>query len=300
MNENLQQLEGYYAHLSSERQMSALTVLAYSRDLEKLVIYCKWHRLAFEQVQSSHIRNLVSNLREKGQSPRSIARLLSAVRGLYRYLGREGLCDNEPAHGLKPPKADQKLPKLLDTDRTSQLLDGEVEDVFLARRDQAMLELLYSSGLRLAEIASLDVGNLDLTGGLVQVTGKGNKERVVPVGSKAREALQDWLRLRALASPKDGAVFITQQGNRLGPRAIELRVKAAGERKLGQHLSPHMLRHSFATHMLESSQDLRAVQEMLGHADIKTTQVYTHLTFQHLASVYDNAHPRAKRTTPEV
>ena len=217
------------------------------------------------------------------------------MRGLYRYLNREGLCSHDPANGLSPPKGERRLPKTLDTDRTLQLLEGAVEDEFLAQRDQAMLELFYSSGLRLSELTSLDLEQLDLADGLVQVHGKGSKARVLPVGRKAREALRAWLALRALSNPLDGAVFVSQQGRRLGPRAIQLRVKAAGARELGQNLHPHMLRHSFASHLLESSQDLRGVQEMLGHADIATTQIYTHLDFQHLASVYDSAHPRAKR-----
>ncbi|EAN8120691.1 tyrosine recombinase XerC, partial [Salmonella enterica] len=169
-------------------------------------------------------------------------------------------------------------------------------DDFIARRDQAILELFYSSGLRLSELTNLDMDHLDLAGGLVQVLGKGGKARVLPVGRKAREALQEWFKLRGISAPRDNAVFVTRQGNRLGPRAIQIRVKTAGERELGQHLHPHMLRHSFASHLLESSQDLRAVQEMLGHADISTTQIYTHLDFQHLAAVYDSAHPRAKRS----
>ncbi|MNZ47679.1 Tyrosine recombinase XerC [compost metagenome] len=158
-----------------------------------------------------------------------------------------------------------------------------------------MLELFYSSGLRLSELVGLDLDGLDLAAGLVRVLGKGNKTRELPVGSKARDALEQWLPLRAMANPAEPAVFISQQGRRLSSRAIQLRVRQAGVRELGQHLHPHMLRHSFASHMLESSQDLRAVQELLGHADISTTQIYTHLDFQHLASVYDQAHPRAKR-----
>ena len=176
------------------------------------------------------------------------------------------------------------------------MLEGGVEDDFLALRDQAILELFYSSGLRLSELTGLNLEQLDLADGLVEVLGKGSKTRVLPVGKKAREALQAWLAVRVLANPKDDAAFVSQRGTRLGPRAIQMRVKAAGERELGQNLHPHMLRHSFASHLLESSQDLRAVQELLGHADIKTTQIYTHLDFQHLASVYDSAHPRAKRS----
>ncbi|WP_288437880.1 tyrosine recombinase XerC, partial [uncultured Pseudomonas sp.] len=182
-----------------------------------------------------------------------------------------------------------------DVDRSMQLLDGAVEDDFLALRDQALLELFYSSGLRLSELVGLDLADVDLAQGLVQVRGKGNKERVLPIGSKARDALETWLKVRLQAAPRDDALFIGQRGLRLTPRAVQLRVREAGVRELGQHLHPHMLRHSFASHMLSASGDLRAVQELLGHADIATTQIYTHLDFGQLAEVYDKAHPRAKR-----
>ncbi|MDH0732414.1 tyrosine recombinase XerC [Pseudomonas sichuanensis] len=291
------QLEAYCAHLRNERQVSEHTLLAYRRDLEKVIAYCNSQGIGgWPALQVQQMRQLVARQHHHGQSSRSLARLLSAVRGLYRYLNREGLCRHDPADGLAPPKGERRLPKVLDTDRALQLLDGGVDDDFIARRDQAILELFYSSGLRLSELAGLDLEYLDLAAGLVQVQGKGSKSRVLPVGRKAREALQAWLRLRGIGGPRDGAVFITRQGKRLSPRAIQLRVKTAGERELGQHLHPHMLRHSFASHLLESSQDLRAVQEMLGHADISTTQIYTHLDFQHLAAVYDSAHPRAKRS----
>lgn len=290
------QLEAYCNHLRSERQVSPHTLLAYRRDLDKVLAFCEKQQLpnwAALDIQS--LRSLIARLHQQGQSSRSLARLLSAVRGLYQYLNREGLCNHDPANGLSPPKGERRLPKTLDADRALQLLEGGVEDDFLARRDQAILELFYSSGLRLSELTALDCEQLDLADGLVQVLGKGSKTRVLPVGGKAREALTEWLKLRLLANPQDDAVFISQQGRRLGPRAIQVRVKAAGERELGQNLHPHMLRHSFASHLLESSQDLRAVQELLGHADIATTQIYTHLDFQHLATVYDSAHPRAKR-----
>ena len=291
------QLEAYCAHLRNERQVSEHTLLAYRRDLEKVIEFCNTQGIAgWAGLQVQQLRQLVARQHHHGQSSRSLARLLSAVRGLYRYLNREGLCQHDPANGLMPPKGERRLPKALDTDRALQLLDGGVDDEFIARRDQAILELFYSSGLRLSELTGLDLAQLDLAAGLVQVLGKGGKSRVLPVGRKAREALQAWLRLRGIGGPLDDAVFITRQGKRLSPRAIQMRVKTAGERELGQHLHPHMLRHSFASHLLESSQDLRAVQEMLGHADISTTQIYTHLDFQHLAAVYDSAHPRAKRS----
>lgn len=289
-------LDAYCTHLRSERQVSPHTLDAYRRDLNKVLAYCEKAEVSsWSELDIRHLRSFVARQHQQGQSSRSLARMLSAVRGLYQYLNREGVCQHDPASGLTPPKGERRLPKTLDTDRTAQLLDGAVEDDFLARRDQAILELLYSSGLRLSELTGLNLDQLDLSAGLVQVLGKGSKTRVLPVGSKARQALEAWLPMRALAGPQDDAVFISQKGTRLGSRAIQKRLKAAGERELGQNLHPHMLRHSFASHLLESSQDLRAVQELLGHADIKTTQIYTHLDFQHLATVYDGAHPRAKR-----
>nr|WP_298113711.1 tyrosine recombinase XerC [uncultured Pseudomonas sp.] len=290
------QLDAYLEHLRSERQVSVHTLDGYNRDLSKLLAYCEREQLAsWSALDTQRLRRLVARLNLEGQSSRSLARLLSATRGLYRYLIREGHCQNDPASGLTPPKGERRLPKTLDADRTAQLLDGALEDDFIARRDQAMLELFYSSGLRLSELVGLDLDGLDLPAGLVRVRGKGNKTRELPIGRMARQALEHWLPLRALAKPGDGAVFVSQQGRRIGPRAVQLRVRQAGVRELGQNLHPHMLRHSFASHMLESSQDLRAVQELLGHADIATTQIYTHLDFQHLATVYDSAHPRAKR-----
>jgi len=289
-------LEAYCTHLRSERQVSPHTLDAYRRDLNKVLAYCEKQQLStWTALDVQSLRSLVARLHHQGQSSRSLARLLSAVRGFYQYLNREGICEHDPATGLSPPKGEKRLPKTLDADRTLQLLEGGVEDDFLARRDQAILELFYSSGLRLSELTGLNCEQLDIADGLVQVLGKGSKMRVLPVGSKAREALSEWLKLRLLANPQDDAVFVSQQGRRLGPRAIQKRVKVAGERELGQNLHPHMLRHSFASHLLESSQDLRAVQELLGHSDISTTQIYTHLDFQHLATVYDSAHPRAKR-----
>ena len=289
-------LDAYIEHLRRERQVSTHTLDGYRRDLGKVRAFCEAEGLNdWAGLDTRNLRRLVARLHQQGLASRSLARLLSATRGLYQYLLREGLCRHDPATGLSPPKRERRLPRTLDADRSAQLLDGAVEDDFIARRDQAMLELFYSSGLRLSELVGLDLDGLDLPAGLVRVRGKGNKVRELPVGSLARQALEQWLPLRKLANPGDGAVFISQQGRRLGPRAVQLRVRQAGVRELGQHLHPHMLRHSFASHMLESSQDLRAVQELLGHADIATTQIYTHLDFQHLANVYDQAHPRAKR-----
>lgn len=290
------ELDAYLQHLRSERQMSPHTLDGYRRDLAKVMGHCEKLQLTqWDQVKAHHVRQLIAEQHRKGQSSRSLARLLSSLRGLYRYLNQEGFCAHDPATGISAPKGERRLPRLLDTDRAMQLLDGGVEEDFIGYRDQAMLELFYSSGLRLAELVGLDLDQLDLAAGLVQVMGKGSKARVLPVGRKAREALEAWLPLRALSNPADGAVFVSQKGRRLGARAVQLRVRQAGVRELGQHLHPHMLRHSFASHLLESSQDLRSVQELLGHADIGTTQIYTHLDFQHLAKVYDQAHPRAKR-----
>ena len=289
-------LDAYFEHLRTERQVSPHTLDGYRRDLVKVLSFCEKQRLPeWGQLKSPHVRQLIAEQHRHGQSGRSLARLLSSLRGLYRYLNQEGRCAHDPAAGISAPKGERRLPRLLDTDRAMQLLDGGVEDDFIGHRDQAMLELFYSSGLRLAELVGLNLDQLDLPAGLIQAQGKGNKARVLPVGRKAREALEAWLPVRALSNPPDGAVFVSQQGRRLGPRAVQLRVRQAGVRELGQHLHPHMLRHSFASHMLESSQDLRSVQELLGHADIGTTQIYTHLDFQHLAKVYDQAHPRAKR-----
>ena len=289
-------LDTYLEHLRSERQVSVHTLDGYRRDLLKALQFCERGRIGeWAELDSGRLRQLVAELHRQGQSSRSLARLLSAVRGFYAHLNRTGRCSSDPSSGLSAPKGERRLPRALDADRAMQLLDGGVEDDFLARRDQAMLELFYSSGLRLSELVGLDLSQLDLAGGLVQVVGKGNKARVLPVGRKAIEAIRAWLPLRALTGPKDDALFVGRQGRRLGARAVQQRVAQAGVRELGQHLHPHMLRHSFASHMLESSQDLRAVQELLGHADIATTQVYTHLDFQHLAKVYDSAHPRAKR-----
>jgi integrase/recombinase XerC len=289
-------LDAYLEHLRSERQLSPHSLSGYRQDLSKVLSFCQSEQMQhWQELDSAQLRRLIGRLHMHGQSSRSLARLLSATRGLYRYLIREGHCKTDPASGLTPPKGERRLPRTLDTDRAAQLLDGALEDDFIALRDQAMLEMFYSSGLRLSELVNLNIDDLDLPAGLVRVLGKGNKTRELPVGSKAREAMENWLPLRAMAKPADGAVFISQQGRRIGARAVQLRVRQAGVRELGQHVHPHMLRHSFASHMLESSQDLRAVQELLGHADIATTQVYTHLDFQHLAAVYDQAHPRAKR-----
>lgn len=294
-------LDKYLNYLRTERQVSPNTTAGYQRDLKKIISACEaidvhqWSALTTQQ-----LRLIIGKEHKQGLSSRSLSRLLSAIRGLYRYLIKEHICSKDPSIGISPPKTEKRLPKLLDIDRAQQLLDAPIsssENEFINTRDHAALELFYSSGLRLSELVNLTLEDLDLNNQQVRVIGKGKKTRELPVGSKAKIALMQWLNIRLQANPKEDFIFISQRGTKLTPRAIELRVQQAGNRNLGQHLHPHMLRHSFASHMLESSQDLRAVQELLGHADISTTQIYTHLDFQHLANVYDQAHPRAHHKT---
>ena len=296
MSELVQTLETYWRYLHIERQVSEHTLKAYQQDLAKVVRFADAQTLTeWAQLTPTHIRQLIMSLNRAGQSSASIARLLSSLRGLYRFLAKEGSVKTDPTTGISAPKGEKRLPKVLDTDRAMQLLDAPIEASFMGLRDQAVLELMYSSGLRLSELVGLNVQDFDFSQALVRVTGKGNKTRLLPVGSKALAALERWLAVRREVYCEDDAVFVGSTGKRITARAVQLRVKALGRQNLGQHLHPHMLRHSFASHMLESSQDLRAVQELLGHADISTTQIYTHLDFQHLAKVYDSAHPRAKR-----
>lgn len=290
------QLDAFYRYLRNERQLSPRTLEAYQHDLEGLRDFLVSRQLGrWQDLDTPQLRLFVAQRHQAGLSGRSLQRLLSAVRSLYGYLIRERLCQHNPAVDLRAPKSPRKLPRALDADLTSQLLNDNSDDDWLAVRDHAMLELFYSSGLRLSELAGLDMQALDSAQGEVRVLGKGNKTRLVPVGRLALDALARWLPVRSLAAGDNPALFIGKQGRRLSARAIQLRVKAWGVQHIGQKLHPHMLRHSFASHLLESSGDLRAVQELLGHADISTTQIYTHLDFQHLAQVYDQAHPRAKR-----
>lgn len=291
-----QALDAFLRHLQQERQLSPRTLEAYRHDLEGLRDFLGQRQIAdWRGLNEAQLRLFIAQKHQSGLSGRSLQRLLSAVRSLFRYLVRERLCKHNPAMDLRAPKSPRKLPRALDADLTAQLLNAPADDDWLGLRDHAMLELFYSSGLRLSELAGLDQTALDLQQGEVRVLGKGQRTRVVPVGRLACEALQRWLQVRPLAGTESPALFVGRQGRRLTPRAIQLRVRQQGVQQIGQHLHPHMLRHSFASHLLESSGDLRAVQELLGHADISTTQVYTHLDFQHLAQVYDQAHPRAKR-----
>ncbi|MGH8129504.1 MAG: tyrosine recombinase XerC [Steroidobacteraceae bacterium] len=287
----------YLAHLRTERRLSSHTESAYRRDLAALTAYCDSERIAgWKQLDNFHVRTFAAHEHRDGLGPRSVQRRLSALRGFFNFLIREKVIEANPAADIRAPKAAKRLPKTLDVDQVASLLEREPTDA-LARRDLAMLELLYSSGLRLAELAGLDVTDLDLADRTVRVLGKGSKTRILPVGRKAIGALRAWL-VERLALVKDGgsALFIGQNGRRLGARAIQRRIgRWAAASDLGVPVHPHLLRHSFATHLLESSRDLRGVQELLGHADISTTQVYTHLDFQHLARIYDESHPRARR-----
>jgi integrase/recombinase XerC len=288
------EVERFLGHLATERRLSGRTVAAYRADLAAL---CKAAgAMPLAAVTTADIRRVVAAEHARGLSGRSIARMLSAWRGLYRYLAQEGLCRHDPCAGLRAPRSPKRLPDALSPDQAHRLLEAHGEDV-LRVRDRAMLELLYSSGLRLSELAALDWTMLDLTQGTVRVCGKGGKTRVVPVGRLALQALHTWReRRRALQADVEAAVFVSRSGKRLSPRSIQVRAHRLGlERGIGVRVHPHMLRHSFASHLLQSSGDLRAVQELLGHASIATTQVYTHLDFQHLAKVYDAAHPRARK-----
>ena len=291
-------IDGFLSALRNGRQLSPLTVEHYGRDLRRFAALAERDGLEqAERVHAADLRRMVAELHRQGLGGKSLQRWLAAVRGLYRHLGAQGRGEHNPALGIRAPKTPRHLPTALDVDQAQQLLDRPAER-WQEVRDQAMFELFYSSGLRLAELAGLDLGEVDLAEGLVTVTGKGRKTRSLPVGRAAREALQRWLALRPehCPDPAERALFVSQRGGRLGHRGIQARLAQHARRAgLGQHVHPHMLRHSFATHLLESSGDLRAVQELLGHANIGTTQIYTHLDFQHLASVYDQTHPRGRR-----
>jgi len=287
--------EAWLDWLASQRRAAPLTLQAYRRDLQALLRLAGGKALA--SLAPHDIRRFVACLHGEGLSGRSIARHLSAWRGFYRWLVRRcGLAAN-PAEGLRAPKSAAMLPRALSPDQAQALLGGEAEGL-LEVRDLAMFELFYSSGLRLAELASLDIGGgLDFVEAMVTVSGKRQRQRSVPVGGKALQALCAWLAERErIAARDEQAVFVSRSGSRLSPGGIRSRLAArARQIGLGVHVHPHMLRHSFASHLLQSSGDLRAVQELLGHASIRSTQVYTHLDFQHLAQVYDKAHPRARK-----
>jgi integrase/recombinase XerC len=295
----LEWVAGFRRHLAIERRLSAHTDSNYARDLAALVKYCDRHGIAdWSALDSQHVRTFAAHSHAAGLAPRSIQRRLSAVRSFCNYLVRERALPANPGYEVRAPKAGRRLPHTLDADQMARLLDVAPGNALVAR-DHALLELLYSSGLRLAELVGLDLVDLDLADRTVHVLGKGKKSRIVPVGRKAVRALTHWLRERSsLVKPAELAVFIGRNGRRLGPRAVQIRVaKWARRQGLGVPVHPHLFRHSFASHLLESSGELRGVQELLGHADISTTQIYTHLDFQHLARIYDQTHPRARRKT---
>ena len=298
MDKMEQDVSAFLHYLTQEKRMSPHTVINYQRDLKRLLTFCEQHDLvAWTALISSHIRQFIAELHQRGLSGRTIQRALSAIRSLYRYLIREGLAELNPAQAVQAPKAKKRLPSILDVDQVNGLLDIAEIDTIIACRDRAMMELFYSSGLRLAELESLDIRDIDFGDQLVYVTGKGNKSRVIPVGRQAISALKNWLEKRTQwASFEQLALFVAKQGHRLGVRSIQQRLKYWGKKQgVSDRVYPHRLRHAFASHMLEASGDLRAVQELLGHADISTTQIYTHVDFQHLAKVYDSSHPRAKK-----
>jgi integrase/recombinase XerC len=294
-------IEKFLAFLGTERRMSAHTVAAYRHDVEALERFCMRRRIAhWSTLDHASVRSFAAGEHAAGLAARSVQRRLSAVRTFFHFLLREGAMAHNPALGVSSPKQKRRLPENLDADQMARLLAFRVSDSITAR-DKAVMELFYSSGLRLAELVGLDLPALELADRTVRVQGKGSKTRIVPVGRHAADSLRAWLRERALIVAKTGreaeqAVFVGPRGRRLNMRSVQQRVALWARRQgLAMHVHPHMFRHSFASHLLESSGNLRAVQELLGHADISTTQVYTHLDFQHLASVYDAAHPRARR-----
>jgi integrase/recombinase XerC len=304
----LERVARFRRYLTSERRLSAHTDSSYARDLAALVKFCDRAGLSdWAALDSQHIRLFAARSHAAGLAPRSIQRRLSAVRSFYEFLRREAQgaagrprrgerMSSNPGQDVRAPKAARRLPQTLDADQMARLLEIPAGDELTAR-DRAIMELFYSSGLRLAELVGLDLTSIDLKDRTVQVLGKGKKSRIVPVGRAAVRALKSWLKERAaLARADEPALFVGKNGRRLGARAVQLRVALWARRQgLSMHVHPHLFRHSFASHLLESSGELRGVQELLGHADISTTQIYTHLDFQHLAHIYDATHPRARR-----
>ena len=285
-------VERFLTHLVVERRASDHTLAAYRRDLARFV--GNSGEIPAAKIKSHHVQEFAGALHARGLSPRTIARHLSSVRSFFDYLVRHREVGANPASGVRAPKQRERLPKTLDPDQTAQLFSESAESR-IDVRDRAMLELLYGSGIRLAELVDIDIRDLDLANGFVTVTGKGRKTRVVPIGKAALDAMEAWLAKRPEASGRE-PLFTSRGRTRMSARNVQLRLKKIAARTTGNDgVHPHLLRHSFASHLLESSGDLRAVQELLGHADISTTQIYTHLDFQHLAKVYDAAHPRARR-----
>jgi len=289
-------IDKFIRHLAYERRLSDLTCKHYRRDIGALADWCDKAGIeTWAELDDERIRTFSAAAFRKGLSPKSIQRRLSAARSFFRYLLREKHVRKNPVLSVSAPKAGKRLPENLDADRMARMLDIKGDGALVAR-DRAMLELLYSSGLRLSELTGLNLGDVDVADATVRVTGKGSKERIVPVGKFALQALRAWLKERpALADVDERAIFVSQRGKRISPRSVQARVDHWARRQgIDTRVYPHLFRHSFATHLLESSHDLRGVQELLGHANISTTQVYTHLDFQHLAQIYDQTHPRAR------
>ena len=293
------EIKVFLSYLESIKQYSPNTIKSYERDLLCLSSFLSSEYKSWKLVNEHEIRTFINSERRRGLSPRSIQRLLSSCRTFFEYLLNEGLIKISPAQNISSPKLAQLLPKAMDADLVQRLLDFKPRGI-TEIRDKALAELLYSSGLRLSEICRLNLNDLDLKEKTCIVVGKGNKTRIVPVGRKAIQAIRVWLQHRSdLTTTKKTnteAVFLNNKGKRISPRSVQLRLEKLCQLRGIPGINPHMLRHSFASHVLESSGDLRAVQEMLGHSDIGTTQIYTKLDFQHLAKVYDKAHPRAKKT----
>lgn len=293
MNEMLQK---YWDYLRIERQLSAHTLLNYQRQLSAVVEILQHNDFrTWQQVTPSVVRFILADSKKSGLKEKSLALRLSALRQFFSYLVVQGELKVNPATGISAPKQSRLLPKNIDQEQIGKLLNNQSKEP-IDIRDRAMLELMYSSGLRLSELQGLNLSSINTRVREVRVLGKGNKERILPFGRYASHAVQEWLKVRLLFNPKDDALFVSSLGNRMSHRSIQKRMEIWGVKQgLNSHLNPHKLRHSFATHMLEASSDLRAVQELLGHSNLSTTQIYTHLDFQHLAQVYDNTHPRAKR-----
>ena len=293
-------LTEYLTFLNVERGLSPLTRENYARDITQLIKFAD--NLELHALQNIHIRRFIASLHSKGLGGKSIARMLSSWRGFFEFLVNRKNYDANPVIGLRAPNSPKTLPQVLSIEQASKLVDIS-DNAVLSVRDHAILELFYSSGLRLSEVINLNIDALDFSEGTVIVTGKGNKTRIVPMGKHAMDAIQQWLQVRvnfatddAASNAASKAVFIGLQGRRIGARNLQLRLKEWSIKQgINSSVHPHMLRHSFASHLLQSSGDLRAVQEMLGHANISTTQIYTHLDFQHLSKTYDAAHPRAKK-----
>lgn len=290
-------IDQFIRHLEFERRLSPQTAKSYRHDLVALLAFREQSGIgSWGEMDSGHFRAFSASCYRKGLSARSIQRRLSACRTFFRYLIREKHVTRNPVVDVSAPRGKKRLPGNLDVDRMARLLDIR-GDGAIVDRDRAILELLYSSGLRLSELTDLDCGDVDMHDATVRVSGKGNKDRVIPVGRKALAALQRWNQVRVeLAASGEAALFVSNRGTRISPRSVQARVTHWAKRQgIDTKVSPHLFRHSFATHLLESSHDLRAVQELLGHTNISTTQVYTHLDFQHLAQIYDQTHPRARK-----